>query len=66
MKEKGRHPDRGRQPQARVRKYLVYPARDGISDERWRTEGGGAVQVDSRSAPGRDEGGGGSGYEEKY
>ena len=55
--EKGEKPDEGRQTQSRARKSLGFPAGEEIADERWRPEARGAVQVDCRSAPGRDGGG---------
>ena len=54
---KGGQPDKVRQTQARARNSLGCPAGEESADERWRPAGGGAVQVDGRSAPGRDGGG---------
>ena len=55
--EKGEKPDEARQIQARVMNSLGYPEGEESADERWRPVGGGAIQVDSCSAPGRDGGG---------
>ena len=49
--------DEGRQTQAHAKNSLGCPAGEESADERWRLAGGGAVQVDGRSAPGRDGGG---------
>ena len=61
---KGGKPDEGRQSQAHERNSVGRPAWEESADERWRPAGGGAVQVDGRSAPGRD-GGGRSGCKER-
>ena len=50
---KGGQTDEVQKSQASARKSLVRQAREGSAKERWRLEGGGTVQVDGRSTPGR-------------
>ena len=55
--KKGGQPDEVSQSQDCTSNSLGKPAWEGRSDERWRPAGGGAIQVDSCSAPGREVGG---------
>ena len=50
---KGGESDEGRWSQACTRDSLSRREWEVISDKRWRLTGGGAVQVDGRSTPGR-------------
>ena len=54
---KGWKPEKGRHTQDHVRKSLGFPAGEESADERWRSAGKGSFQIDSRSAPGKYEGG---------
>ena len=56
--EKGLQPDEGRQSQAHARNSLGRPAWEVRVGERWRPADRNDVQVDGRSVP-RQEGGGG-------